>query len=347
MMTKGITYKDAGVDISRGNEFVRRIKPLVKETLRPEVIADIGGFGGIFSLNLKKYKDPVLVSGTDGVGTKLKIAFMMQRHDTVGIDLVAMSVNDIIVSGAEPLFFLDYLATGKLRTGQAVKIIKGILKGCKEAGCTLLGGETAEMPSFYRDGEYDLAGFAVGVVGKKDIIDGSRIKFGDILIGIPSSGLHSNGYSMARKILFERMRYRVNDRIKGIRRTLGEELLIPTRIYAKTILGLLKHHNIKGMAHITGGGITENLPRILPQGLSAVIVKDSWKTHPIFKIIQEKGNVSEKEMYRTFNMGIGFILVSSEKEAYSALLRLKNLGERAYIIGMIDRGKRGVRYICS
>ena len=345
MMIKGITYKDAGVDISRSDDFVRRIKPLVKGTLRSEVIAGIGGFGGVFELDLKKYKNPVLISGTDGVGTKLKIAFMMDKHDTVGIDLVAMSVNDILVNGAEPLFFLDYLATGKLRTGQAVNIVKGIVKGCREAGCTLLGGETAEMPSFYRNGEYDLAGFAVGVVEKKYLINGSKIKFGDILIGLPSSGLHSNGYSLVRKILFERMRCKVNDRLKGLKRPLGEELLIPTRIYAKTALRLLKDHNIKGMAHITGGGITENLPRILPNGLSAVIVKGIWKIPTIFKIIEEKGNVSEKEMFRTFNMGIGFILVLSEREAYSVLLRLKNLGEKAYIIGIIDKGKQEVKYI--
>jgi phosphoribosylformylglycinamidine cyclo-ligase len=342
---KGITYKDAGVDIYRGNEFVKKIKPLVKGTLRPEVISGIGGFGGLFRINLKKYNDPVLVSSTDGVGTKLKIAFMMDNHNTVGIDLVAMGVNDILVHGAEPLFFLDYISTGKLRTKQAVEIVKGIINGCKETGCTLLGGETAEMPSFYKDGEYDLAGFAVGIAEKKRIIDGSKIKADDIIIGLSSSGLHSNGYSLVRKVLLERMRYKVTDKIKGLRKQLGEELLIPTRIYVKTILKLLKEFDIKGMAHITGGGVTENLPRILPEGLSAVIKKDSWKIHSIFKIIQEKGNISEKEMYRTFNMGIGFILVIPKREVCSILLRLKKLGEKAYIIGRIEKGKKGVRYI--
>lgn len=342
---KGITYKEAGVDIYRGNEFVRKIRPLVKGTLRPEVIGGIGGFGGLFRVNLRKYKDPVLVSSTDGVGTKLKIAFMMDKHDTVGIDLVAMGVNDIIVSGAEPLFFLDYMATGKLRLNQSVDIVKGIVNGCKEAGCTLLGGETAEMPSFYKKDEYDLAGFAVGIVEKKRIVDGSRIRPNDILIGLASSGLHSNGYSLVRKLFFERMRYKITDMIKGLRRPLGEELLTPTRIYVKTVLKLLKEFDIKGMAHITGGGLTENLPRILPEGLSAVIKKGSWKIHPIFKIIQEKGNISEKEMYRTFNMGIGFILVVPRRKAYSVLMRLKKLREKAYIIGIIDKGKREIKYI--
>lgn len=345
MTIKGITYKEAGVDIYRGNEFVKRIKPLVMSTLRPEAIGGIGGFGGLFRINLKKYKDPVLVSSTDGVGTKLKIAFMMDRHDTVGIDLVAMGVNDILVHGAEPLFFLDYLSTGKLRTEKAIEIIKGIVKGCKYAGCTLLGGETAEMPNFYRNGEYDLAGFAVGIVEKKKIIDGSNIRQGELLIGLASSGLHSNGYSLARKVLLEKMNYTVTDRIKGLKRSLGEELLTPTRIYVKTVLKLLQEFNIKGMAHITGGGITENLPRVLPNGLSALIKKGSWRIHPIFNIIQEKGNISEPEMYRTFNMGIGFILVVSEKEVDSTLLKLKRFGEKAYIIGKIEKGRREVRYI--
>jgi phosphoribosylformylglycinamidine cyclo-ligase len=341
---KGITYKEAGVNISAGNEFVSRIRPLVKKTTRPEVIGRIGGFGGLFKIDLNKYKDPVLVSSTDGVGTKLKIAFLMDRHDTVGIDLVAMGVNDILVQGAEPLFFLDYISTGKLRIKQGVEIVKGIVKGCKEAGCTLLGGETAEMPSFYKDGEYDLAGFAVGIVDREKIIDGSTIKAGDIIIGISSSGLHSNGFSLSRKILLERMKYKITDRIKGLRKPLGEELLIPTKIYVKPVQKLLKGYNIRGMAHITGGGITENLPRILPNGLSAVIKKRTWRVHPIFNIIQEKGNVSEPEMYRTFNMGIGFILVVSRKDADSILLKLKRLGEKAYVIGRIEKGKREVRY---
>lgn len=342
---KSITYKEAGVDISWGNEFVRKIKPLIKKTFRPGVIGGIGGFSGLFRIEPKNYKDPVLVSSTDGVGTKLKIAFMMNRHDTVGIDLVAMGVNDILVQGAEPLFFLDYMATGKLRTDQAIDIVKGIIKGCREAECALLGGETAEMPSLYKEGEYDLAGFVVGIVEKKRILDGSKIKPGDVLIGLASSGLHSNGFSLARKLFFEKMRYKVNGMIKGLKRPLGKELLCPTSIYVKPVLKLLKEYNIKGMSHITGGGITENLPRILPDGASAVIKKGSWKIYPIFKIIQEMGNVSEKEMYRTFNMGIGFILVVSKKDADSILRRLKRLGEKAYIIGRIAKGKRGVRYV--
>lgn len=342
---KSITYKEAGVDISWGNEFVRKIKPLIKKTFRPGVIGGIGGFSGLFRIETKNYKDPVLVSSTDGVGTKLKIAFMMNRHDTVGIDLVAMGVNDILVQGAEPLFFLDYMATGKLRTDQAIDIVKGIIKGCREAECALLGGETAEMPSLYKEGEYDLAGFVVGIVEKKRILDGSKIKPGDVLIGLASSGLHSNGFSLARKLFFEKMRYKVNGLIKGLKRPLGKELLCPTSIYVKPVLKLLKEYNIKGMSHITGGGITENLPRILPDGASAVIKKGSWKIYPIFRIIQEMGNVSEKEMYRTFNMGIGFILVVSKKDADSILRRLKRLGEKAYVIGRIAKGKRGVRYV--
>ncbi|MEK6693390.1 MAG: phosphoribosylformylglycinamidine cyclo-ligase [Nitrospirota bacterium] len=345
MNMKSITYKEAGVDISWGNEFVRKIKPLIKKTFRPGVIGGIGGFSGLFRIEPKNYKDPVLVSSTDGVGTKLKIAFMMNRHDTVGIDLVAMGVNDILVHGAEPLFFLDYMATGKLRTDQAIDIVKGIIKGCREAECALLGGETAEMPSLYKEGEYDLAGFVVGIVEKKRILDGSKIKPGDVLIGLASSGLHSNGFSLARKLFFEKMRYKVNGLIKGLKRPLGKELLCPTSIYVKPVLKLLKEYNIKGMSHITGGGITENLPRILPDGASAVIKKGSWKIYPIFKIIQEMGNVSEKEMYRTFNMGIGFILVVSKKDADSILRRLKRLGEKAYVIGRIAKGKRGVRYV--
>jgi len=342
---QGITYKTAGVDIYRASEFVRKIKPLVKGTLRPEVIGGIGGFGGLFRVNLKRYKNPVLVSSTDGVGTKLKVAFMMDKHDTIGIDLVAMGVNDILVYGAEPLFFLDYISTGRLRPRQAINIVRGIIRGCKEAGCSLLGGETAEMPSFYKDGEYDIAGFTVGIVEKKRIIDGSMIRPGDILIGLPSSGLHSNGYSLARKLFFEKMRYKINDRLKGLKKTIGEELLTPTRIYVRPVLKLLREYNIKGMAHITGGGITENLPRILPEGISALIRKGSWRIHPIFSILQEKGNVPEREMYRTFNMGIGFILVVPEKEVGSVLLRLKKLRQRAYIIGTTERGKRGIRYI--
>jgi len=334
-----VTYKSAGVDIDAGNKFVDLIRPMVRKTFRPEVITDIGGFGGLFSFPAKKYKDPVLVSSTDGVGTKLKVAFMMGKHDTVGIDLVAMCVNDIVVQGAEPLFLLDYLATGKLSLEVSTQIIKGVAKGCKEAGCALIGGETAEMPSFYKEGEYDLAGFTVGVVERNKVIDGSSIRAGDQLIGIGASGLHSNGYSLARKVLFERMRLKPNRKVPGLSRTVGEELLVPTRIYVKPILNLLENFHIHGIAHITGGGITDNLPRVIPKGCKAEIHKDTWPVHPIFRIIQEGGNVPEEEMLRTFNNGIGMIIAVPLKEAAGVISRLKGLKEKAYPIGEIVRAK--------
>jgi phosphoribosylformylglycinamidine cyclo-ligase len=338
-----ITYKDAGVDIDAGDQFVERIKPYVKSTFRPEVMTQIGGFGGLFAL--RKYKDPVLVSGTDGVGTKLKIAFLMNKHDSVGIDLVAMCVNDIIVQGAEPLFFLDYFATGKLKPQEHSDIVKGIAAGCKQSGCALIGGETAEMPSFYGADEYDLAGFAVGVVEKKKIIDGSKIKPGDILIGLASSGLHSNGFSLVRKALFEKAGYGVNDTLTELgQTTLGHVLLTPTRIYAKTILTLLKDFDIRGMAHITGGGITENTPRMLPKGAQALIRKGTWDIHPIFKLIQKKAQVDDSEMYRDFNMGIGMIIAVPKKQAEAFLKKATTLGEKAYRIGEIVAGKQLVKY---
>ena len=334
-----MTYKSAGVDIDAGNKFIDLIRPMVRKTFRPEVITDIGGFGGLFSFPAGKYKDPVLVSSTDGVGTKLKVAFMVGKHDTVGIDLVAMCVNDIVVQGAEPLFLLDYLATGKLSLEVSPQIIKGVAKGCKEAGCALIGGETAEMPSFYKEGEYDLAGFTVGVVERKKVIDGSSIRAGDQLIGIGSSGLHSNGYSLARKVLFERMRLKLNSKVRGLARTVGEELLVPTRIYVKPILNLLENFPIHGIAHITGGGITDNLPRVIPKGCKAEIHKNTWPIHPIFRIIQEGGNVPEEEMLRTFNNGIGMILSVPLKEAEGIISRLKSLKEKAYRIGEIVKAK--------
>jgi phosphoribosylformylglycinamidine cyclo-ligase len=337
-----ITYKDAGVDIDAGDLFVRKIKQYVKSTFRPEVMTHIGGFGGLFAL--KKYKDPVLVSGTDGVGTKLKIAFLTKRHDTVGIDLVAMCVNDIIVQGAEPLFFLDYFATGKLKPREHTDIVKGIAAGCKQSGCALIGGETAEMPSFYGEDEYDLAGFAVGVVEKRKIIDGSKIKPGDRLIGLASSGLHSNGYSLVRKVLLEASGYTVNDILPELGKPLGEVLLTPTRIYAKTIMALLKEFDIRGMAHITGGGITENMPRTLPKGAQALIGKGTWDIHPIFKLIQKKAGVDDEEMYRDFNMGIGMIIVVPAKQAEAIMKKAKRLGEKAYLIGEIVKGKPIVKY---
>src|SRR5512137_1191214 len=304
MSDNGVTYKDAGVDIEAGNSFVRMIKPLVKSTFRPEVMAEIGGFGGLFSLNTAKYKNPVLVSGTDGVGTKLKLAFMADRHDTVGIDLVAMCVNDIVVQGAEPLFFLDYLATGKLDPAKAADIVKGIAAGCVQAGCALIGGETAEMPGFYAAGEYDIAGFTVGVVDRDNLIDGSSITVGDTLIGLASSGLHSNGYSLARKVIFERMGLKIDSILPGTGATVADELLTPTRIYVKSILNLLRDFTINGIAHITGGGLLENIPRVLPQGCKAVIRKGSWTVPTIFDIIRDAGNIEESEMNRTLNCGI-------------------------------------------
>jgi phosphoribosylformylglycinamidine cyclo-ligase len=329
------TYKDAGVDIDAGNRFVQMIKPLVKATSRPEVLTDIGGFGGLFSLHADKYEKPVLVSSTDGVGTKLKLAFLMDKHDTVGIDLVAMCVNDIVVQGAEPLFFLDYFATGKLSPEKSVEVLKGISEGCILAGCAHIGGETAEMPGMYAEGEYDLAGFTVGVVDNHKIIDGSSITVGDKVIGLASTGLHSNGFSLARKVLFEKMGLTVDSSVDGLSAPLGEVLLTPTRIYVKTILNLLRDFQIKGMAHITGGGIVENVPRVLPRHCQAVIEKDSWPKPPIFEILRNGGNIEEIEMYRTFNYGLGMVLIVSEKDVEDILVRLSGLKEHAYLIGSI------------
>src|SRR4030066_1500859 len=307
-------YAEAGVNIDAGNRFVELIKPMVKATSRPEVLADIGGFGGLFSLRSNNYKNPVLVSSTDGVGTKLKIAFLMNKHDTVGIDLVAMSVNDILTSGATPLFFLDYFATGKLSTKTAGDVIKGIANGCSQAACSLIGGETAEMPGFYGKGEYDLAGFAVGIVEKAKIIDGKSIKDGDAVIGISSSGLHSNGYSLVRKVFVDLKRMSVKKFIPELGCLLGDELLRPTRIYVKAFNALKRHVEIKGMAHITGGGIDGNLPRIFQKGIGAVIRKGSWPVHPLFGLIRKSGNVPDKDMKKTFNMGIGYIIIIDEKK---------------------------------
>jgi len=331
-----ITYKDAGVDIDAGNDFVNQIKPLVKETSRPEVIADLGGFGGLFALNATRYQRPVLVAATDGVGTKLMLAFMMNQHETVGIDLVAMCVNDIIVQGAEPLFFLDYFATGKLTPAQAVDVIKGVTEGCKQAGCALLGGETAEMPGMYKSGEYDLAGFAVGVADHDQIIDGSTIAKGDQVIGLASSGLHSNGYSLARKILLESLQLDLAAIPEGLDRPLGEVLLTPTRIYVKSILNLLRDFQLKGIAHITGGGLLENIPRVLPQQCKAVINGNSWDKPEIFELLRQGGNVPLEEMYRTFNYGIGMVLIVPEAQTDDILNRLSALGETAWCIGHID-----------
>ena len=303
-----LTYKDSGVDIDAGNESVRLIKNFVRATYREEVLGDIGGFGGLFAL--KNYDEPILVSGTDGVGTKLKIAFMLNKHDTIGQDAVAMCVNDILVCGAEPLFFLDYLAVGKLEPAQVAEIVKGVAAACKESGCALIGGETAEMSGFYPAGEYDIAGFAVGVVEKKNLITPARVKAGDILIGLPSSGLHSNGFSLVRKIVFERMKFTGDEKFSDDK-TLGEELLTPTKLYPATVLPLIKKfgEKIHGLVHVTGGGFYDNIPRALPDGLGATIDADSWRVPKIFKLLQEWGNVPRREMFRTFNCGIGMILI--------------------------------------
>ena len=330
-----MTYKDAGVDIEAGNRFVDMIKPLVKSTSRPEVLTDIGGFGGLFSLNKDKYQSPVLVSSTDGVGTKLKLAFQLDRHNTVGIDLVAMCVNDIIVQGAEPLFFLDYLATGMLAPEKAAEIVEGIAEGCRQAGCALIGGETAELPGFYQDGEYDLAGFTVGVVDRDAIIDGSSIQVGEVLIGIAANGLHSNGYSLARRIVDERLEKGLETILPELGEPLAEALLRPTRIYVKSILNLLRDFTIQGMAHITGGGLLENVPRILPRHCKAVIHKDSWPKLPLFEFLREAGNLEERELYRTFNYGIGMVLVVQKNDVDDILSRLHGLNEQAYVIGEI------------
>lgn len=339
-----ITYKKSGVDIDEGERFVRMISPLVRKTFRPEVLTDIGSFGALFKIDIARYKEPVLVSGTDGVGTKLKVAFMMDRHNTVGIDLVAMCVNDILTSGAEPLFFLDYFATGRLSPEKAALVIEGIVEGCRDAGCALIGGETAEMPGFYQDGEYDLSGFAVGVVERSQIIDGSTIKAGDSLIGLLSTGLHSNGYSLARKVFFDIGRMEVSAFVPDLGTTLGDELLKPTRIYVKAFNALRERVRVKGIAHITGGGIPGNLPRVFPDGVGAIIRKGSWPVPPVFSLIENIGNVPRQDMARTFNMGIGCILVVPEEGAENAVSLLKAAGFNSCIIGSVVKGSKEVKY---
>ena len=337
---KKISYKDAQVDVEKGNAFIQAIKPMVESTFRPEVLTKIGGFAGCVSLNLERYKKPILVSSTDGVGMKLKIAFMMDRHDTVGIDLVAMCVNNIVVTGAKPLFLLDYIATPRLNPEKAAKVVGGIVKGCIEAECSLIGGETAEMPGFYREGEYDLAGFAVGIVEDAQLIDGSSVTVGDKLIGIASSGLHSDGYSLVKKLLLDHHKMDLSERVEEIGEILGEELLRSTKIYVKTVLNLVRDFNIGGIAHITGGGITRNLPRVIPKGCKAVIRKGTWEIPPIFSFLKEKGSIPEDEMFRTFNNGIGMILIVKTKETEDILGRLNSLGEKAFVIGEIGKAER-------
>ncbi|MFP5212921.1 MAG: phosphoribosylformylglycinamidine cyclo-ligase [Acidobacteriota bacterium] len=333
-MSTGL-YREAGVDLDKANELVTRIKPLVRSTFNSGVITDIGGFGGLYSLNCQDMKNPVLVSSTDGVGTKLKIASWAGRHDTVGIDLVAMCVNDIIVQGARPLFFLDYLALGKMNLDLVEHLVGGIVAGCKQANCSLIGGETAEMPGFYRDEEYDMAGFTVGLVDNAGIIDGSTIRVGDQIIGLASSGLHSNGYSLVRRIVLDKLGLQPDSMIEECGRTAAEELLEPTRIYVDTILKMLKKFTIKGMVHITGGGFYDNIPRILPKACGAVINKGSWEVLPIFKFLQEKGGVAEEEMYHVFNNGIGLALVADKKDAQDFVNIFNGMGEKAYLIGEI------------
>lgn len=338
-----ITYKKAGVDIDEADKFVNMISPIVKRTFRKEVLTEIGLFAGLFKFDVKKYKEPVLVSGTDGVGTKLKIAFEADKHDTVGIDLVAMCVNDILTVGAEPLFFLDYFATGKLNAAKATEVIKGIVQGCKEAGCALIGGETAELPGFYKKDEYDLAGFAVGVVDKDEIINGSEIKEGDAIIGAASSGLHSNGFSLVRKVLFDMGKFKLEQYISELGCSLVEELLKPTQIYVSAYFALKDRIKIKGMAHITGGGIPGNLSRIFPPNITAIINKNSWEIHPVFKLIQNIGKISNAEMFKVFNMGIGYIFIVENDQIKEALNLLYRKGYRAYLIGEIIKSKGKIK----
>lgn len=336
-MKESLTYADAGVDIDKADNLVDAIKQIAKKTPRAGVMGEIGGFGGLFSLNTSQMDRPVLVSATDGVGTKLKIAFLMDRHDTVGIDLVAMCVNDIAVQGATPLFFLDYLATGKLKTGAVTDIVSGIGEGCIQAGCALIGGETAEMPGFYRDDEYDLAGFAVGLVDNHKIVDGSEIRPGHQLIGIASSGLHSNGYSLVRKICFEVLGLKVDSHVPELGKTIGEELLTPTRIYADTVQYLIRDLPIQGLAHITGGGITDNIVRVIPQACGIAIKKGSWDIPPIFPFLQKAGNVNENEMMRTFNNGVGMVAIVPEANTQEVLNRLTGSGDTAWVIGEVTQ----------
>ena len=340
-MNNKLTYKDSGVDIDAGNESVKLIKDSVRATYRPEVLGDLGGFGGLFAL--KKYDEPILISGTDGVGTKLKIAFMLNKHDTIGQDAVAMCVNDILVQGAEPLFFLDYLAVGKLEPLKVAEIVKGVANACKESGCALIGGETAEMAGFYQDGEYDIAGFAVGVVEKSKLITADRVREGDVLIGLPSSGLHSNGFSLVRKIVFELKQMTGSEYIDELGKTIGEELLTPTRLYPKTCLPLIEKFNLHGMVHITGGGFWENIPRALPDDLGVEIDGSAWTIPPIFKLIQSWGNVEWREMFRTFNCGIGMVLIVGSGEVDDICSHLKESGEQFYKIGRVVKSGHDVK----
>ncbi len=338
-MDKSLTYADAGVDIDKANLLVKNIKDIAKKTYRSGVMGDIGGFGSLFSLNTARYDRPVLVSSTDGVGTKLKLAFMSGKHDTIGIDLVAMCVNDIAVQGAAPLFFLDYISMGKLDNDVAMSIISGIGEGCKLAKCSLIGGETAEMPGLYAESEYDLAGFTVGIVDNDKIIDGSEIHVGNQLIGIASSGLHSNGFSLVRKICFDVLNLQIDATIPELGKTLGEELLTPTKIYVDTIQSMIKNLPILGLSHITGGGFEDNITRVIPKACSIVLKKRSWDVPPIFAFLQKAGKVKDHEMMRTFNNGLGLVAIVPEKAVQDVLERLNVMGEKAYVIGEIVERK--------
>jgi len=337
-----MTYRDAGVDIDAGNKSVSLIKDAVRATYRSEVMGDLGGFGGLFALNTKDYKEPVLVSGTDGVGTKLRLAFLLNKHDTIGQDAVAMCVNDILVQGAEPLFFLDYLAVGKLEPAQVAEVVTGVARACKESGCALIGGETAEMAGFYPVGEYDIAGFSVGVAERSKLITPARVNAGDVLLGLPSSGVHSNGYSLVRKIVFERKGFKGDEYIDELGKTIGEELLTPTRLYPRICLPLIRTFDIHGMVHITGGGFYENIPRALPEHMGAEVNGAAWTVPPVFRLLQEWGNVDWTEMYRTFNMGIGMVLIVSSDEADRITAQLNAQNETVYHIGHVTEGAHEV-----
>ncbi len=329
-------YKEAGVDIDKGNTFVKNIKDIVSSTHQRGVLNEIGGFSSFFAIDTGKYPKPVIVSSTDGVGTKLAVAGLCKKHDTIGIDLVAMCVNDIIVSGATPLCFLDYFSTGKLEVEFATEVVKGIAEGCLQAKCSLVGGETAEMPGLYKAGDYDLAGFTVGIVDRDSIIDGSEIKVGNTILGLPSSGLHSNGFSLVRKVCFDDLGLTVDTQIDELGCTLGEELLKPTKIYVQPVLNVLRKFRINGMVHNTGGGFFDNIPRILPKGCKAILEGSGWDIPPIFKFLQKKGNISQEEMYRTFNMGIGLMVIVDEESADDIALQFNALGENPFFIGRVE-----------
>ena len=344
-MSKKATYKDAGVDIDAANEAVLRMKEHIRSTFLPGVLTDVGTFGGMYELGLDGLQRPVLVASIDSVGTKLKIAFMTNKHGSVGHDIVNHCVNDILVQGAKPLFFLDYFGTGQLSPSVVVEVVKGISEACRNAGCALLGGETAEMPGIYLAGEYDLAGCIIGLVERSKIIDGSKVAPGDILIGLASSGLHTNGYSLVRQIFFSKAKMRVDQYIPELKTTLGEALLVPHKNYGSAVHALLSGFDIRGMAHITGGGFYDNIPRALPEDCQAVVHRQGWEVPPIFRLIQEMGNISEPEMYRTFNMGIGYVLIVPKEQATAAISKLKELKESAYIIGEVRKGSRETQIV--